>query len=96
VEALGIEAADENTPNPLENKPDREQSPIVESSPLALTRDTSGSVGHGKVTALDDLKAALTDAIRARAWRAVEIIQGQIDDRAIAGNVIPLQRRGLR
>ena len=43
-----------------------------------------------------DLRAALADAIRDRAWRVVEIIQGQIDARERASmpdNVVPLLAR---
>jgi hypothetical protein len=47
------------------------------------------------VTTLDELRAALTDAIRDRAWRVVEIIQGQIDaaERAAASNVVAIDSR---
>lgn len=67
-----------------------------DSSRLALTRDTSGLPAHASVTTVDELRTALADAIRDRAWRVVEIIQGQIDalEQAGAGNVIPFRRQG--
>jgi hypothetical protein len=42
-----------------------------------------------------DLRAALADAIRAREWRAVEIVQRQIDEReraSLPNNVVVLNR----
>ena len=57
-----------------------------DSSPLAQPRASS----------LDELRAAMTDAIRDRAWRVVEIIQGKIDDMERPANVVPMvaPRRG--
>ena len=47
------------------------------------------------MTPLEELQTALADAIRDRAWRVVEIIQGQIDarERSTATNVVPLRTR---
>jgi hypothetical protein len=49
---------------------------------------------------VDELRAALADAIRARAWPSVEILQRQIDDAERAAvpllpsNVVPLKKNG--
>ena len=49
---------------------------MSESSSLAHPRETSRTDDRPSVT---ELRAALADAILDRAWRVVEIIQGQID-----------------
>jgi hypothetical protein len=42
-----------------------------------------------------ELRRALADAIRDRAWRCVEIIQAHIEEqeRAASGNVVPITKR---
>jgi hypothetical protein len=45
------------------------------------------------MTTLDELRAALSDAIRDRAWRVVEIVQAQIDAHTRPDNVVPLAGR---
>lgn len=45
---------------------------------------------------MTELRAALADAIRDRAWRAVEVIQGQIEaleQNDLPDNVVPILAR---
>jgi hypothetical protein len=53
--------------------------------PSVATREDASSI--------DELRAALADAIRDRAWRCVEIIQRQLDERERErlGNVVNIR-----